>query len=754
MSETQKMKIEQIIKKRSMLAERVRETRAKLSQLNENVSLVINSYNSVNENLQDECFVKLRETLSALTLLNSSEAPIIFKDVENLLTRLTRTTLNIAAIGEKRQGKSRLLRSISGLNSSVLPESDDGACTAVPSWIENRTDLKETKAEVFFLTGTDYLKILEDYFNDIKDYCRPFAMPQCKEDFERMNLEELYDEKLVPYTVREEVRTAYETLVKYQKNFKAYKDKLDRDSIVVDEEEIKEYVAQYDPLDSQKKYYNYMAVDKVKIFCKYNVEDVGNLQLVDLAGLGELRKGLDDKLIKVMGDEVDLAFFVRRPGAGGDQVGSSDMHVYQIAKQGLEDKLPIEDWSFLVLNHDKVHGDNEKQCRSFAEETTFDYAKKLIVDCSDSDEVSTKLITPALEFLEGHIVKNDKRLAQNIEREVVEYIYKVKDQVGRALELLSKDDDNKQNSLFRMLFKEVYRNLKRELQRSVNHESELFKKRDLPCEDMQEALIQIFREEEGLANSHPAQLVKEEEIKELDIEYGGLFEAFQRKLHELRTRLGAAMRNGMDNVLDKVQNDMKDQLGNILAVHGKLENRFGRDRELLDNVVKYLDENEDLKKKTPTLYDGFVLLHKWKMSYRSFVQHRIYKSLLCLDPQAEENQKRNGDLFDSALKVAERLNHLYVVAINDLRTVFEAIYPEPNGAAYTTALEFKDIIIRQGDADDLELEWGDFYESIKQDVWNEFADAGNRQAAVRQLQRPLENARDCLERVDLFRFLN
>src|SRR5437762_644341 len=46
-----------------------------------------------------------------------------------LQTRFARQTLNVGVIGRARQGKSRLLQSLSGLSEQEIPTGDLGACT-------------------------------------------------------------------------------------------------------------------------------------------------------------------------------------------------------------------------------------------------------------------------------------------------------------------------------------------------------------------------------------------------------------------------------------------------------------------------------------------------------------------------------------------------------------------------------------------------------------------------------------------------
>lgn len=71
----------------------------------------------------------------------------------NIEERFSRKTINIAVIGGARQGKSKLLQTISGLSNEVIPAFDTSDCTGATSMIK-----KENKILVFI--GRHTLNIL------------------------------------------------------------------------------------------------------------------------------------------------------------------------------------------------------------------------------------------------------------------------------------------------------------------------------------------------------------------------------------------------------------------------------------------------------------------------------------------------------------------------------------------------------------------------------------------------------------------
>ena len=91
---------------------------------------------------------------------------ISFNEAENLLgkariaceaafTRLSRDSINIGVAGLSGQGKSQILRMLTGLGDSQIPTGGGGACTAVQSIVHNSRD---QKAVIHFLTPTGLLE--------------------------------------------------------------------------------------------------------------------------------------------------------------------------------------------------------------------------------------------------------------------------------------------------------------------------------------------------------------------------------------------------------------------------------------------------------------------------------------------------------------------------------------------------------------------------------------------------------------------
>lgn len=78
-------------------------------------------------------------------------------------------------------------------------------------------------------------------------------------------------------------------------------------------EEIPKFVTQYDPNESKIAYFNYLAVQEVRIFCPFPDENVGKIAVVDMPGLGDTGIGDADRLVDALGQDIDFILFVRMP---------------------------------------------------------------------------------------------------------------------------------------------------------------------------------------------------------------------------------------------------------------------------------------------------------------------------------------------------------------------------------------------------------------------------------------------------------
>ncbi len=733
--------IEKIIRQREPLANRVMTAQTHLAAaMDQFEKFHILCRSTLQDKVIAEEFGDVRQILEDTDRL-TLETRKRQDELAHLYKRLTRNTLNIAVIGRARQGKSRLLQTITGLSAEEIPDGNQAFCTGVRSDIIN-TDTDITYASVNFMTEEHFLKeSIAPYFADLRKYVPDLLSPTSLSEFKNLSLPD-------PETLRTDPKdkTLMNLHLKHledlQSHLSQYAELFGQRPRQIKKEEIRQYVAQDDE-EGNRIYFNHLAVDSVEIFCRFPNADVGALRLIDLPGLGDTRIGDVERVVNALRDQVDLVFFLSKPSNTGAGWQDIDVNLYSEARSALGDKLPIDHWAFWVFNHDSRPGaDNATQCeylRGSMSSAQINVANTAIVDCTNTEDVSKNLLDVALEHLSRSIEQNDRRYAENLQGMLKATMQDMRELMEKTRESLKEEGDSDRDSeTFDLLFAELWNNLREEMQDCVEEDSELRKNRDEPCKELQDKIKAVLDEEE----SGELQ-VTVEDLKKVSKRKGGLGTAYDEALNYLRTRLSQRLQESLDTILDDVLQNMKNKFCSILAKTGRLEGRFGvSDYRLLGEMINFI-ETSGYSKDMPTLVKGLTLLDGWTMSYRSFIQHRLRSALNGLDPLDVECKQKGAPTTEE--QAVEILGGAYKETIYKVRQALDGIYSEPNKAAFAVAEEFKDIMIRSNEMQgrdmklNLDIQWRRFYRSIRGNVWQEEYGSSQRRRDVNaKLRTPLD----------------
>ncbi len=167
-------RITAIIEKRKPLVQKIESVQAKLSSLQTALG-ELEEYRKKLIDLVDDEVVRGR--------LETIEVSPIHQDLSNetanldkLKTRFSRDTLNIAVVGRARQGKSRLLQSLTGLSSAAIPDGRRQHCTGVRSTIFHKPDA-ELSAEVSFYDERPFLdEVISPYYDQLELGAKPITL--------------------------------------------------------------------------------------------------------------------------------------------------------------------------------------------------------------------------------------------------------------------------------------------------------------------------------------------------------------------------------------------------------------------------------------------------------------------------------------------------------------------------------------------------------------------------------------------------
>lgn len=690
--------ITSIIEKRQPLVKRLEQTEAQLERLSLELQNLSQEREQVAKVISDETVIsQLRKVDFTNIQRNIQEELEALKKLKN---RFSRPTLNIGVVGRARQGKSKLLQSLTGLSSQEIPDGELLQCTGVRSTIYHNANSQKA-AEVIFHTEQSFIKeIITPYYHQLGLGTVPYSLKY----FMSVPLPN-------PSKQGSELNAKYEHLKKYHDHFNQYKHLISAPPLSIKSEQIREYVAQDSP-DGKSNYFNFLAVKEVKIFCSFPNTEVGKLALVDMPGLGDTGVGDAERMIKTLGQDIDFVLFVRRPRSGGDDWFDFDTQLYDTANQALTE-LPIKEWSFMVLNRD---GGNSRLCEIFAEKMPskhIDVQRTIIANCADEAEANEKILDAVLDYLTTRIDVLDKEYAsaffdrikqlnRHTEQEISAFVY--------AFSFLKSEDGMAE---FNERFSSFWNDFRVQLHNLL---LELIEKRDCDDHYLQQGVEKVIQK----CRENTEIIPTKEKVEERNKLTGGYGIAYEEYLHEIRTALSKEfleLEPGLKSSLEEIKTKVVDALA-----HQKLDKLVEKHEAVYASVF--------LKAVTALIPEGlekiklgFHILADFDLVYRGLVQHRIRKHLDVLTPNKTKYKLSNSladEIFNKNQPVSEKivwnLQKAYAEAVNNCERELGTLLKEPSQAGFAIVEEFVDRVIR---AEGVENQWRDLLWRERSKVWPE-----------------------------------
>lgn len=503
------------------------------------------------------------------------------------------------------QGKSTLLKSLSGLTDNEIPALEGGACTAVRSTIENQPG--ETIAEVTLHSEDSCLKEV------IYPYYEALGLTD-----QLITLEDFANKQFPPIQSGATNEQMYRHLRDdYHPNLKHYQYLLQpgtpRTQRIL-KEEIPEYTTQK---RSEHKLvsFKHLAVREVKIFCPFKTADVGKIALVDVPGLGDSKLGDEDLMLKTLGQEVDIVLFIRRLDKLRYQWKPEDTQLYDKASEALNN-LPNR--SFIILN-ECLKTDNKIACENMQKELgTMRVVSCEIADCSNS-EAANKIFDLVLNYLVKDIEALDINFAALCQEKLILIQQEVKAELDKANNIFNKGIEDEEESIFYDLFDTFLYEITNSLTDLLDNR--LVQKRNSQDDYLKKQIEEVFqmcRKDTGIPTL--------EQIKKRSNLEGSYLTAYSDYLHEIRTNLSKKFLY-LDDGLKYSIEEIKSLVTDILVDKGHLGGLTeARGSEFLKVISEEIPENLSSLKK------GFQILSEFQLSYRGLIQHRIRKHLDKLTP--------------------------------------------------------------------------------------------------------------------------
>ena len=644
-------------------------------------------------------------------------------ECDRLEKRFNRDTINISVVGKARQGKSRLLQSISGLPNDIIPADDGGDCTGAKSVITNSVGA-DTHASVLFYNEDEIL-------NAVNDYLMALGKPIIGRVDQIRHIDIRSIENSI--TTGTDKSSWLEHLRKYVDHYDSYGSLLGKTIEVSSPNDIRRYTSQY--LDNGEKTYEFLGVKEVKIYTRFNYADAGKIQLVDTIGLFDTALGLENKMMSTLVDDSDAAILLRLPNPQGDHVDVNDNKLYNDIESCMGQQA-LDKWLFYVLN---VWDDNRKSGDYMFEQLNRQFGKTLNVaflkqvDCADKNRVENEIVIPILETLANNLVDIDNNLMVKANSMFSDCFQKYFDLCGKANQVLSGSFRKSLQSggLFDVLYDKL--RLPRELNeliRKYNDENE--------CLVISDNVRSIIR---NIASYCPSS----DEILDR-LKAGGAIAYPTTVYYYYADNLRAKIRDEFEKInsstIATLQDDFKRELCDILAKDdgGRLKRiplQLKSDEDLILWLHTLIDEKLD---GYPLVSEAFMDIIEYQLNIEGFLEFKIDEALNRLNPANKKflqldfvnlssdeishdiEQALNRTIPDIATDIISGIKELLLVPYHSFRARIRKLYDR--------------IIMKEEGRRELK----NFYREYAISIWPEaFHDMMNKEVVLGNLNTCLSN---------------
>ncbi|HEX9919000.1 MAG TPA: hypothetical protein VGA87_07530, partial [Pyrinomonadaceae bacterium] len=640
------------------------------------------------------------------------------------------------------------------------------------------------RGRITFYSEPNLLAVLDAYRAELLKTMgqadTPIAVPyESLEDFQRR--------PLPPEAFQVAQPARYEALLRLMKKYKlllshgrSYVGRAPLED--VPEGEIARYVTQ-NAAGQGRDNYLYLAVEKVEIWCQFPHKNVGRITLIDMPGLGEVTLGGPERMLEALRLDADVALFIWRVMPNDTlHEGESLVSLYDTCYRAMEHTLPLDQWSFLVLNHDRTR-DNMKECEEALQKvrepgSAFRFFAESICDCSSPEEVGEHVLTQVLAHLAERMAELDRRVASAFAAGIEELARDASAALAKALTLFGGSAEGLDEREFEKLFEQRWESLRRGLNNLVE---ELRGKVEAP----DDSFVQQVKETLDLCRRRHSAPGEEEARRQLQADTA-YYRVLETQRIWMRAQLSQSLRE-LDTALDQPLAAVKARVAEVLGAEGG----FG----LITSGGGLGKFSERLISHSTGLREAVEHLVNFRMSARGIIGYKIRVKLQALEPAREllkpqqsvreeaetevlevpdapgtpeakpksirfrqrpdrHTEAHTARLQDDArsllppgtggAQIHDQLSMLFQETLAEIEAVLDEDLARPNQVAYAIVADFVDSVVH---ARDSESEWRNVYRNLRQVVWPTDYELQRRRQQKRQTwQASLESVSELIRR--------
>jgi hypothetical protein len=320
--------------------------------------------------------------------------------------RVSRQTVNIGVSGRARNGKSTLLQSLSGLGDEQIPAGPGQPVTAVRSRILHSVDRREAVLTLHSERSFS-AEVLAGYHEELQ----LGPLPRSADEFGRFKYPRNSEELAVDPSRRVELTPMLVRLLEMQASIDSYREFLNGRTQRVDLEDLRRWVAYPNP-SAAKPDRRYLAVRDAQIVCRFPIDDVQDIGLCDLPGLGEVSPRTEEHHLAGLENDVDFVLVVKRPADANATWFNYDARGLSLITRAAG-AAPARDFVAIVVNTggctevniDALVADIDTRVNEGTGRAAY---WRILADAADPDAVKNDVLVPVLNHLADALPRMDQ----------------------------------------------------------------------------------------------------------------------------------------------------------------------------------------------------------------------------------------------------------------------------------------------------------------------------------------------------------